>query len=233
MASVNGATMLSGMAMIGLTTFLPMYVQTVLGRSALVAGLTLTAVVLGWPISATYAARNFMRFGLRGTALIGCVLIPAGASAFVVLAPGTSPWVPGFGSLVLGFGLGFLSTAAIVIIQDSVGWEERGVATASNLFSRNLGSTLGAAMLGALLNWRLANGAVPVSAEHVRQLINHPATADAVTRVALAAALHWTFAGVFVLALATLAVGLLIPHVRLGTRPAARELAEEAVLMEP
>ena len=105
-----------------------------------------------------------------------------------------------------------------MIIQDSVGWEDRGVATASNLFARNLGSTLGAAMLGALLNWRLANGAVPVSAEHVRQLINHPAAADAVTRVALAAALHWTFWGVFVLALGTLAVGLLIPHVRLGTR---------------
>jgi len=232
MASVNGATMLSGMAMIGLITFLPMYVQAILGRSALVAGMTLTATVLGWPIAATYAAHNFTRFGLRGTAMIGAVLIPAGASVFVLLGPGMSPWVPGLGSLVLGFGLGFFGTAAIVIIQDSVGWEERGVATASNLFARNLGSTLGAAMLGALLNWRLASGPAPVSAEHVRQLINHPAAADATTRVALGAALHWTFCGVLAFALLTLAIGLLIPHVRLGTRQSAG-VAEEAVLMEP
>jgi EmrB/QacA subfamily drug resistance transporter len=233
MASVNGATMLSGMAMIGLTTFLPMYVQTILGRSALVAGLTLTATVLGWPISATYAARNFSRFGLRGTALIGAVLIPAGASAFVLLGPGMSPWIPGIGSFVLGLGMGFFSTAAIVIIQDSVDWTERGVATASNLFSRNLGSTLGAAMLGALLNWQLASGPTPVSAEHVRQLINHHATADAATTLALADALHLVFWGVFLLAAFTLVVGLAIPHVKLGTRPNTRELVDEAVLMEP
>ena len=41
------------MAMIGLTTFLPMYVQVVMGRSPLIAGFMLTAMVLGWPIGAT------------------------------------------------------------------------------------------------------------------------------------------------------------------------------------
>ncbi len=52
--------------------------------------------------------------------------------------------------------MGFLSTAAIVIIQDSVTWAQRGAATASNIFARDLGSTLGATALGAVLNYRLA-----------------------------------------------------------------------------
>jgi MFS family permease len=151
----------------------------------------------------------------------------------VLLGPGASPWFAALGSLVLGFGLGFLSTAAIVIIQDSVGWAERGIATASNLLSRNLGSTLGAALLGALLNWELSQGPVPVSAEHVRQLLSHQSGAvDAATRLALGDALHLVFWGVFLLAVLTLAVGLWIPYVPLGARPPAGVL-EEAVLMEP
>ena len=106
---------------------------------------------------ATLAARNFARFGLRSTLLFGAALLPVGALAFVALGPATSPVVAGVGSIVMGLGMGFLSTSAIVIIQDSVGWAERGSATASNLFSRNLGSTLGATALGAVLNISLAH----------------------------------------------------------------------------
>ena len=64
-AIANAVTLLSGMAVIGLPTFLPMYVQGVLNRSALVAGLALTVMMLGWPVGATLAARNFVGFGLR------------------------------------------------------------------------------------------------------------------------------------------------------------------------
>ena len=70
-ATANAATLLSGMAIIGLTTFLPMYVQGVLNRSALVAGFALTMMVLGWPIGATLAARNFPTgSGLRRESLL-------------------------------------------------------------------------------------------------------------------------------------------------------------------
>lgn len=56
-ATTNAATLSSGMAVIGLTTFLPMYVQAVMGGSPLEAGFMLTAMVLGWPIAATLGAR--------------------------------------------------------------------------------------------------------------------------------------------------------------------------------
>lgn len=215
-ATTNAATLLSGMAVIGLSTFLPMYVQAVLGFSALVAGFTLTAMVLGWPIGATLAARNFARFGLRPTMVFGGALLPVGAVAFVLLAPGTSPWVAGAGSLVMGFGMGFLSTAAIVIIQDSVGWAERGSTTASNLFARNLGSTLGATVLGAALNVSLA-GSGSVSGEQIRHLLDHGAAAVGGTalRAALAHSLHVTFWGVMVISLLTAMATLLVPRIEL------------------
>ncbi len=216
-AATNAATLFSGMAVIGLTTFLPMYVQAVMGRSPLVAGFTLTAMVLGWPIAATLGARNFARFGLRPVLVAGAALLPVGAAAFVVLTPAASPLLAGAGSLVMGFGMGFLSTAAIVLIQDSVGWAERGAATASNLFARNLGSTLGATVLGAVLNVVLSRSD-PGALGQVQHLLEGKTTAlgDLANRAALAHGLHLTFWGVLVIAAATLALSSLVPRVAFG-----------------
>ena len=222
-ATANATTLLSGMAVIGLTAFLPMYVQGVLERSALVAGFALTMMVLGWPIGATLAARNFARFGLRAILMFGAALLPLGALVFLVLRPGMSPVVAGFGSVVMGLGMGFLSTSAIVLIQGCVGWDERGAATASNVFSRNLGSTLGATVLGGVLNLSLvhAGGSRTGGLDDIRALLDHSAGAlgGAAVREALAGALHLTFWAVFLVALGTLVLATLVPSVSLQAAP--------------
>ena len=220
-ATTNAATLLSGIAVIGLTAFLPMYVQGVLQRSPLVTGFALTLMVLGWPVGATVAARNFVRFGLRPTLLIGAALLPVGASAFVMLGPTTSVLVAAVGSVIVGLGMGFLTTAGIVIIQDSVGWEQRGAATASNIFARNLGSTLGATALGAVLNYRLlhpTNGPA-IDGDQLRRLLDDSAslgTGAAVIRQGLQDALHATFWAVLAVAALTLILSLLVPKVALS-----------------
>ena len=224
-ATANLATVLGSMASVGLTAFLPMYVQGVLGCSPLVAGFALTMMVLGWPIGATLAARNFARFGLRTTMLFGAALLPVGALAFVVLAPGMSPVVAGIGSGVIGFGMGFLSTSALIIIQGSVGWAERGAATASSVFARNIGATLGATVFGGVLNfglWRMGTG---VDIEQLRRLFASSADAavDNGLRLMLGQALHLTFWAVFAVALLTTLVAMLAPVVTLD-RPTEREL---------
>ena len=228
-ATANAATLLSGMAIIGLTTFLPMYVQGVLGRSALVAGFTLTVMVLGWPIGATLAARNFARFGLRATLLFGACLMPVGAAAFVALGPHSSPLLAGLGSIVMGFGMGFLSTSAIVIIQDAVGWEDRGSATASNIFSRNLGSTLGATVLGGVLNVSLAGGRgrAGFDFDRIRTLLDTPgrAAGDEGVRAALAHGLHLAFWTVFAISVLMVVLASLVPRVSFRAGP--REMVLE------
>ena len=212
-AAANAATLFAGMTVIGLTTFLPIYVQAVQGRSPLLAGFMLTAMVLGWPIAATLGARNFARIGLRRVLVGGAALLPIGSVAFVALSPTVSPFLAGLGSLVLGFGMGFFSTAAIVLIQNSVGWAERGAATASNLFARNLGSTLGATVLGAVLNASLARGHAG-SLQQIHQLLDgsNRGPGAAAGRAALAHGLHLTFWGIMVIAATTLVLALFVPR---------------------
>ena len=225
-AAANGASLLAGMALIGLTTFLPMYVQGVMGQSALTAGFALSVMVLGWPIGATLAARSLNRFGVRRVLVAGSLLVPVGASVFVGLGPDGSPYVAGAGSFVMGFGMGLLSSAALVLIQEIVDWSQRGSATASNLFARNLGSTLGATVFGAVLNYGLshAGGAAAVTSDELRALLDGAgaqAGLDSGVRLVLEHSLHLTFLAVFAIALLTILSAAFVPAITFERRAPA------------
>jgi len=80
-ATSNAASLLTGMALIGLTTVLPIYVQGVLGRSPIVAGFTLTMLIVGWPLAVMLTgAASIRTFGIRRTLRFGSMLFPIGAS---------------------------------------------------------------------------------------------------------------------------------------------------------
>jgi EmrB/QacA subfamily drug resistance transporter len=219
-AAANSVGVLASMALIGLTTFLPMYVQGVLHRSPVVAGLALTMMLVGWPAGATLGARNFHRFGLRQILVTGTVSVPTGTAVFVLLTPESSPITAALGSLVMGFGMGLISVSSLVLIQELVDWSQRGSATASNLFARNLGSTLGATALGAVLNYGLthANNGKSVTSDQLRQLLQAPAgtmTADTAIGSALQQSLNLTFWAMLLISLTLVFLALLVPPVEI------------------
>jgi EmrB/QacA subfamily drug resistance transporter len=231
-AAANGIALLSGMALMGLTTFLPMYVQGVLQRTPVVAGLALTVMMVGWPVGATMAARSLHRFSLRTILIAGSAFVPAGAVMFFTLTPASSPLSAAFGSLVMGFGMGVSSVACLILIQEIVTMSQRGSVTASNIFSRNLGSTLGATVFGAVLNYGLghAPGIGAITADQLRQVLDSVSgtqAGDALVRFALQHSLHLTFSTLLVTSLLVVVLALLVPHVSLkGTHEV---LATEAL----
>jgi predicted MFS family arabinose efflux permease len=217
-AAANGIALLSGMALMGLTTFLPMYVQGVLQRSPVVAGLALTVMMVGWPVGATLAARSLHRFSLRSILIGGGAFVPVGAVMFFVLTPESSPLLAAIGSLVMGFGMGVSSVACLILIQEIVSVAQRGSVTGSNIFSRNLGSTLGATVFGAVLNYGLghAPGIGAITSDQLRQVLDSTSTSqssDAAVRFALQHSLHLTFSTLLVTSLFVVVLSYLIPHV--------------------
>jgi MFS family permease len=154
--------------------------------------------------------------------ICGTLLLPIGATAFVLLAYVGSIPVAAAGSLIMGMGMGFSTTAAIVMVQSSVGWAERGAATASNIFSRNLGSTLGAAAFGGVFNMSLAqgDGHAVLDIESLRRLLDHGAALpEAALRAALAQALNLTFFAMLAVALLTFVLSIVAPRVALEGKP--------------
>jgi EmrB/QacA subfamily drug resistance transporter len=152
----NLASLTTGVMLIGISSFLPAFVQGVMERSPIVAGFTLTTMSIGWPIAAIIAGRLLLKIGFRTTSIIGGVGLILGSIIFITMTPESGPLWAAFASFLVGIGMGFTTTSFIVSIQSTVEWKQRGIATAANMFMRTLGSTIGAALLGGILNGRLS-----------------------------------------------------------------------------
>ena len=215
-ALANAATLCSGIAMIGIISFLPAFIQGVLGESALIAGFTVCAMSAGWPMASVTTGRVLLRVGTRRLARIGGSMVFIG-SLIIALAVDRGPIVAGLGSFVMGAGLGVLNTTFIVAIQTSVGWSQRGVATASNMLMRILGNTLGAAVFGGVLNFALRQDPVAgnVDALPLRDILGGAAPAGAL-QSGLSSGLHMVFWAVLLFSLMAVAASWLIPDHRIG-----------------
>ncbi|WP_394120610.1 MDR family MFS transporter [Planococcus donghaensis] len=148
----NLVSLATGVILISISSYLPTYVTGVMEQPAAIAGFTLTAMSIGWPLAAFFSGRLLLRIGYFKTSLAGGSFLIIGSLLFVLMQPGFGPLWAAMSSFFIGVGMGLTSTAFIVTIQASVSYELRGSATASNMFMRNLGSTIGVALLGSILN---------------------------------------------------------------------------------
>ena len=123
---------------------------------------------------------------------------------------------------MVGIGMGMTTTSFIVSIQSTVEWQMRGVATAANMFMRTLGSTIGAALLGGILNSKLqsyirSEGIENVSLESMNILLNEQernALSESVRSVlqeGLTISLHYVYWGVFVFAVISFLLIIFLP----------------------
>jgi EmrB/QacA subfamily drug resistance transporter len=141
-----------GAVLIGLTSYVPNFLERTAGASPLVAGLAVAALTLGWPIAASNAGRIYLRFGFRPTVVIGTVVSALSALLLLAVTGADSILLTAGACLLIGLGLGLSATPALIAVQSSVGREERGVVTGANLFSRSIGSAVGVAVFGAIAN---------------------------------------------------------------------------------
>jgi MFS family permease len=225
LTAANLIALVVGAILIGLSSYVPAYVQGVLGTGALVAGLALAALTMGWPIAATLSGRLYMRIGFRRTALIGSVFIVTGAAMAAVLGARSSVWQVAATCFVLGLGMGLVSSPTLVAVPSVVGWDRRGVVTATNLFCRSLGSAVGVAVLGAIANATLterfrhppAGVPAPHSVDATSLVLTstgespHSAAA-AFVRSALYDATHHVFLALVAVAVLLVAALLLMPR---------------------
>ncbi len=196
-----------GFAMLGALTFLPTFMQFVDGVSATVSGLRTLPMVAGLLItsmgSGVLVGRTgrYKIFPVLGTAIM--------AGAFLLLSQmsaATPVWRQSLDLFILGTGIGLCMQVLILTVQNTVDYEDLGVATSGVTFFRTIGSSFGAAIFGSLFANFLADrvgpalaasGAPPAAAQSPQVLHRLPpevaapvidAYADALGRVFLFAA---------------------------------------------
>ncbi|HMO10877.1 MAG TPA: MFS transporter, partial [Actinotalea sp.] len=111
-----------GAVLMGVTTYVPTFLETLLAVTPLVSGLTLAMLTIGWPLAAWQVGRVYLRLGFRTTVLIGSAVVVASAVALALAS--RSPSVLGIGAtcFALGVGLGLVAPPSLVAAQASVGW---------------------------------------------------------------------------------------------------------------
>ncbi|ONM48982.1 MDR family MFS transporter [Nocardia donostiensis] len=183
-------SLLVGALVLGLTSYVPTFAQGVLGTGALVAGLTVGALTLGWPLAATNAGRVYLRIGFRATGLIGGALATIGAASTLFITENSTVWQIAASCFVIGGGMGLIATPTLIAAQTSAEWNERGVVTSANMFARSIGSAVGVAVFGALVNSRVdADQPAPAALADAVHLVFIAVTVMAVTVLLAAAAM--------------------------------------------
>jgi EmrB/QacA subfamily drug resistance transporter len=188
-AAVSG--FLAGMAMFGTISFIPLFVQGVLGGTATEAGMALTPFVLGWVVFSVVSARLLLRVGYRWPVVAGMVCL---ALAFLLMSHmglTTSRTVTGRNMLLAGMGMGLVMVPLLIAVQNAVPKRDLGAATSATTFFRSIGGAVGVAVMGAVLSHELARqllalGAGAAADSRLQALIAHP---DAVVHPTLRASL--------------------------------------------
>jgi EmrB/QacA subfamily drug resistance transporter len=217
--------LLSGMAMFGAITYVPLYLQAVIGSTATQAGWVLTPFVLGWVVFSIVGARLVLRVGYRSVVLAGMVAL---VLAFVLLAgwdDTLSRAAAAWHVALAGVGMGLVFVPMLIAVQNSVTRSQLGSATSLTGFFRTMGGAVGVAVMGAALTHRLERSlagllatAAPDLQQPLRWLAAHPdLVVNPTTRAALGEillgqmrpVLAHAIGGVFVVGLVIAAAALL------------------------
>jgi MFS family permease len=210
-ATLHG--LLAGWAMFGSLSYVPLYVQSVMGTSATEAGTAITPMMLGWVLASVVGGRLLLRIGYRTVAVSGMVLLTIGAFLMAQTNVDTSLVVVMSYLCIMGIGMGLSVPSFLIAVQSSVTKRNLGAATSTLQFSRSIGGTLGVSVMGAYLTMQLtksllASGLDPnsVSLDNlIAGVGNVAANVIGPLREAMAVAME----GVFMLAFIASAFGLL------------------------
>jgi EmrB/QacA subfamily drug resistance transporter len=155
----TAAALLIGGVLFGITIYVPVYVQRVLGASATSSGVVLIPLSFGWVLASFASGQYISRTGrYKVFPIIGSMLVLAGCILLALLGADSSRIVVTLDLTVVGLGMGTMFQTFVIATQNRVEMGDIGVATAAIQFFRSMGGSLAVAGLGALLTARLAGG---------------------------------------------------------------------------
>jgi EmrB/QacA subfamily drug resistance transporter len=153
--AISGSSLccaLMGASMMSLITYTPLFAQATRHVTPTEAGATIAPMLVGWPLASAISGRILPRIGYRILVRGGLTVVGLASLAICAVVAQDAP----LGALrvtifCFGVGMGLANTALIIAVQQSVDFGERGVATASTMFFRNVGGAVAVGALGVVL----------------------------------------------------------------------------------
>ena len=212
----------SGAGLLGAVTFLPMFLQIAQGASPTASGIRMIPMMAGILISANIAGRVMRATGRYRILLnVGTALLTAGLVLLATLTPDIPVWQFCAYLFVVGTGLGCIFPVTTTSVQNAVGRDRIGTATAANLMFRQVGGSLAVALFGTMfavaVTSRLGDVMDRTGEIGPQMLAGLPEAQRGLVVEAVVAGTHPIFVIAAVVAAAGFAVSLLLREIPLAT----------------
>jgi EmrB/QacA subfamily drug resistance transporter len=183
------ATLLSSMALFGAIIYIPLFAQGVIGVSATNSGLILIPLMAGMVVASIGSGQMVSRTGkYKILAALGMLVSALGLVLMSRMSPETTATTLRLNMVLVGAGMGMTMPVFMVAVQSAFDHSRLGQVTASTQLFRSIGGTVGAAVLGGLLNsqlnGRLAGASDTAFVQSLRQM-NPQAALDKIDSNAL------------------------------------------------
>lgn len=147
-----------GFAMFGAMTYLPTFLQIVQGVSPTLSGVHMLPMVFGLLLTSTGSGQIVSRTGRwKVFPIAGTGIIAIGLLLLHQLKVSSGTWEMSAYFFVFGAGLGLVMQVLVLVAQNSVRYEDLGVATSGATFFRSIGASFGVAIFGTIFTNLLRN----------------------------------------------------------------------------
>ncbi len=208
---------LSGVAMFGAISFIPLFAQAVRGSSATEAGSLLTPLMLSWVAISIAGTPLMLRVPYRAMIVFGLMLISLSFFSFSTFDDTTAYTTLLIVLMTMGAGLGFAMLTLLIVVQHSVARADLGISTSLNQFARSVGGAIGVALMGAILTAGLMSVSSRQSVSMNELVAARPAASRGAVdplrmmRHEVAGALHNVFRAGGVVAAVAMLLALMLP----------------------
>lgn len=171
-SNVSGFFM--GVGMFGTIMYMPVFIQGVMGVSATQTGFIMMVMTLSNVTGSAICGQLMTLTGkYKRFALFGLFMMASGLAAASLLHAQAATWLVVLDMMLFGFGLGVCFPIFTLTVQNAIPHRYLGVATSSAQLFRQMGGTVGVAVLGTVMNTRMAMDVQQISAlsdERLREL---------------------------------------------------------------
>ncbi|MET0787170.1 MAG: MFS transporter, partial [Paenisporosarcina sp.] len=156
-ASSQVLAFIYGATFVGLTIFIPIFVQAVYGGSAINAGIILMPMLLGSVVGSAFAGFAQSRMTYQKIMVISVVVYSIGMIFMSTITPETSRLLLTIYMILVGLGVGFSFSLLPSASVHKMDYRHRGSANSTNSFFRSLGLALGITVFGSIQTKLLTN----------------------------------------------------------------------------
>jgi EmrB/QacA subfamily drug resistance transporter len=217
---------LIGMAMFGSISFIPLFVQGVIGTNATAAGSVLTPLLLGWVFFSSISGRLLLRFRYRPLILVGTAVVTIGFFLLSQWNENTNRSTTIRDMMFLGCGMGMILIPLLLGVQNSVPKRQLGIATSGTQFFRSIGGAVGVSVMGTVMGTYMHLGFKSLSTDAglnlpglSLDLLVNPLERQSLSKEAMGAlrevlahSLHYVFIAGLIFALLAFLSALLVPN---------------------